>query len=134
VRDHRTEFPLPSPATRHDVSAIASFADLGVPDELVRALARQGITTPLPIQALTTADALAGRDVSAKAPTGSGKTLAFAVPLAASVRRCGPKKPQALVLVPTRELAMQISDVLKPLLAARDRRVTTVYGGVGYER
>ena len=122
MRDHRTEFqPLSSPTPGLDVPATSTFADFGLPDALVGVLAAQGITSPLPIQAMTIADALAGRDVSAKAPTGSGKTLAFALPVAATVRHCAPKKPQALVLVPTRELALQISDVLAPLLRARDR-------------
>ena len=125
---------LSSPALGADAPAITSFSDFALPDALVEVLASQGITTPLPIQAMTIADALAGRDVSAKAPTGSGKTLAFALPVAATVRHCAPKKPQALVLVPTRELALQISDVLAPLLQAQGRRVAVVYGGVSYER
>lgn len=125
---------MSSPALALDVPVAVTFGDFSLPDELVRALAKQGIIAPLPIQALTIADALAGRDVCAKAPTGSGKTLAFAMPLAATVRHCAPKKPQALILVPTRELALQIADVLTPLLAARGRRVATIYGGVSYER
>ena len=124
---------LSSPTLGIDVPA-ATFGDFALPDALVEVLASQGITTPLPIQAMTIADALAGRDVSAKAPTGSGKTLAFALPVAATVRHCAPKKPQALILVPTRELALQISDVLAPLLRARGRHVAVVYGGVSYER
>ena len=118
---------MSSPTLGLDVPAVTTFGDFGLPDALVEVLASQGITAPLPIQAMTIADALAGRDVSAKAPTGSGKTLAFALPVAATVRHCAPKKPQALVLVPTRELALQISDVLAPLLQcagpSRRRRV-----------
>ncbi len=123
--------PLTTPTPGADVPA---FADLPLPDGIVRALATQGITTPVAIQAMTIDDALAGRDICAKAPTGSGKTLAFAVPLAATVEHCAPKKPQGLVLAPTRELAQQIADVLAPLLKTRGRRVGIVYGGIGYER
>lgn len=131
MRDHRTEFPLTTLTLGTDVPV---FADLPLPSGIVKALAAQGITTPAPIQAMTIADALAGRDICAKAPTGSGKTLAFAVPLAATVEHCAPKKPQGLVLAPTRELAQQIADVLGPLLATRGRKVGAVYGGIGYER
>lgn len=109
-----------------------SFAELGLPSALVDILSRRGIVRPLPIQAATIADALAGRDVSGKAPTGSGKTLAFALPLAARVARGAPRRPRALVLAPTRELAAQIAAELKPLLALRGRRAQTFYGGVGY--
>ena len=123
-----------SPSTPGIDLPATSFDDFGLPDALVAVLAAQGITSPLPIQAMTIADALAGRDVSAKAPTGSGKTLAFALPVAATVRHCAPKRPQTLILAPTRELALQISEVLAPLLRARDRRVAVVYGGVSYER
>jgi superfamily II DNA/RNA helicase len=109
-----------------------TFAGLGLPAALVEILARQGITRPLPIQAATIADALAGRDVSGKAPTGSGKTLAFALPIATRVRRGAPKRPRALVLAPTRELAAQIETALRPLLATRGRRCHAFYGGVGF--
>jgi superfamily II DNA/RNA helicase len=125
---------LSSPTLGIDTPILTTFGDFGLPDALVEVLAGQGITAPLPIQAMTIADALAGRDVSAKAPTGSGKTLAFALPVAATVQHCAPKKPQALILVPTRELALQISDVLAPLLRARKRSVAVIYGGVSYER
>ena len=97
-----------------------SFAALGVAPELVSALESQGITEPFPIQALTIADALAGRDVCGKAKTGSGKTLAFGVPILQRLGRTparrtrGARRPRGLVLVPTRELARQVSDVLLP--------------------
>jgi superfamily II DNA/RNA helicase len=110
----------------------ASFADLGVPARLVEVLRQRRITRPLPIQAVTIADVLAGRDVSGKAPTGSGKTLAFAVPLAATLHRGGPKRPRALVLAPTRELASQIATEMAPLLATRSLKVHPFYGGVGF--
>jgi superfamily II DNA/RNA helicase len=98
-----------------------TFASLGVDPSLVRALATQGITTAFPIQAMTVADALAGRDVCGKAKTGSGKTLAFG-------------RPRALVLVPTRELAVQVSEVLEPLSAEAGLRIAAVYGGADIER
>ena len=110
-----------------------SFADLGVPADLVAALAARDITEPVPIQAATIADALAGHDVCGKAPTGSGKTLAFGVPLVARVPKAKPRRPRALVLAPTRELAAQIQKELQPIAAVRDVRVFSVYGGVGYE-
>ena len=109
-----------------------SFADLGVPEKLVEVLRRRRITRPLPIQAVAIADVLAGRDVSGEAPTGSGKTLAFAVPLAATLHRSSPKRPRALVLAPTRELASQIAAEMAPLLAARSLTVHPFYGGVGF--
>ena len=109
-----------------------TFDALGVLPELVDALARRDISTPLPIQAATIADALAGRDVCGKAPTGSGKTLAFAIPLASAMRRSEPRRPRGLVLAPTRELAAQIAEELSPLLAARKMRAHPFYGGVGF--
>jgi superfamily II DNA/RNA helicase len=110
-----------------------SFAALGVSRTVVRALEQRGIHTPFPIQQLVVADVLAGRDVLAKSPTGSGKTLAFGVPI---VDRIAPdaRRPAALVLAPTRELAGQIVDELRPLARARNLRVSAVYGGVGFEK
>ena len=110
----------------------SGFRDLGLPDVLVQALARRGITRPTPIQTATIADVLAGRDVAAEAPTGSGKTLAFALPLAASLAKGSPKRPRALVLVPTRELAAQVAAEMAPLLATRSLCVQPIYGGVGF--
>ena len=112
----------------------ATFADLGLPPALVSALEEAGIATPFPIQALTIPDGLAGRDVCGKAKTGSGKTLAFGLPLLARVGRAASQRPRALVLVPTRELALQVSDVLEPMGQAVDRRVTSVYGGARMDR
>jgi superfamily II DNA/RNA helicase len=110
-----------------------SFADLGVPAELVSALSQRGITHPFPIQAATLREALAGRDLCGRAPTGSGKTLAFGIALAARVGRAHPGAPRGLVLVPTRELAEQVRGELEPLCAARKRTIATLYGGVGFE-
>jgi len=105
-----------------------SFSDLGVSVRIVRALSERNIHEPFPIQARVLQDALAGRDVLAKAPTGSGKTLAFAIPIVEGLDTGG-RRPAALVLVPTRELASQVAGELKAL-APGDLRVATVYGGV----
>jgi len=107
-----------------------NFAQLGVPDTICRALARNGITQPFAIQAATITDALAGRDVCGRAPTGSGKTLAFGIPIAINVERAKPKMPRALILAPTRELAEQIHEEIRSF--AGQVRIGVVYGGVGY--
>ena len=111
-----------------------TFADLGVPADVVALLARDGITSPFPIQEATIPDALAGRDVSGRAPTGSGKTLAFAIALVEALGNSPSKarRPRGLVLVPTRELAAQVCGVLSPLARARRLSVAAVYGGAGY--
>jgi len=110
-----------------------TFADLGVPDSICAALRDAGITAPFPVQAATIPDLFAGRDVVGRAPTGSGKTLAFGIPLVAMSPRAEPKRPTALVLAPTRELAAQIALELQPMLTAADRRALAVYGGVGLD-
>ncbi len=107
-----------------------SFADLGVSRAVVGALSQQGITHPFAIQRDVIADVLAGRDVLAKSPTGSGKTLAFGIPMSDRTD-AGGRRPAALVLAPTRELATQIVDDLRDIAHARALRVTAVYGGVG---
>jgi ATP-dependent RNA helicase RhlE len=107
-----------------------SFADLGVSRAVVRALAERGISEPFAIQKLVIADVLAGRDVLAKSPTGSGKTIAFGAPIADCVE-ASDRRPAALILAPTRELATQIVDELRPLAHARALRIAPVYGGVG---
>jgi superfamily II DNA/RNA helicase len=111
----------------------STFESLGVTEAFMRVLRTRNITSPLPIQAKSIPDALAGRDVSGKAPTGSGKTLAFALPMAAMLERGTPRRPRGLVLAPTRELAAQIAAELSPLAAVRGLRVHAFYGGVGYE-
>jgi superfamily II DNA/RNA helicase len=108
------------------------FAHLGVSDPLVRVLAKRGIVEPFPVQAATIPDALAGKDVSGKAPTGSGKTLAFGLPLIMRVEKANRHRPRALILAPTRELAEQIKKELAPLATAVGRYVFAVYGGVSY--
>ena len=121
-----------------------TFESLGVSPELTKALADEGIVSAFPIQALTVADALAGRDVCGKAKTGSGKTLAFGVPLlqrAKATREAqGPRtptrpaRPLALVLLPTRELAVQVHDVLAPLAKKLGLHAVAVYGGADIDR
>ena len=106
-----------------------TFSALGVSSDLVAVLDDAGLTSPFPVQRLCIPDALAGRDVCGKAKTGSGKTLAFGLPLVERVAPAAPKRPTGLVLVPTRELAVQVTDVLRPLVAARDLRLVAVYGG-----
>jgi ATP-dependent RNA helicase RhlE len=107
-----------------------TFRGLGVSAPVAEVLAERGIETPFEIQGRVLPDALAGQDVLAKAPTGSGKTLAFGIPL---VERVDPAAPQAsaLVLVPTRELAAQVGEVLEHVASARGLNVATAYGGVG---
>ncbi|MFG1762154.1 DEAD/DEAH box helicase [Micromonospora parva] len=114
-----------------------SFAALGLPEPVVRALAQQGITSPFEIQRATLPDALAGRDVLGRGQTGSGKTLAFGLPVIARLadrNRARPMRPRALVLVPTRELAMQVNDALVPLGKAVGIFLKTAVGGVPYDR
>src|SRR5450759_321043 len=105
-----------------------SFRTLGVSVQVERVLAERGIVRPFPIQELVLPDALAGRDVLGKSPTGSGKTLAFAVPIVTRVSR-NRSQPAALVLVPTRELAGQVSDEIRPLAQVNGLRVAAVFGG-----
>jgi superfamily II DNA/RNA helicase len=112
-----------------------TFASLGLPQPLITALHSVGIDSPFPIQAATLPDALAGRDVLGRGRTGSGKTLAFCLPVVArlvsSDSRRTPKRPRALILAPTRELATQINATLAPLAKALGLRTVTVFGGVG---
>ncbi len=139
-----------SPAEDGDVAGndtyetARTFESLGVSEELTKALADEGIVSAFPIQALTVADALAGRDVCGKAKTGSGKTLAFGVPLLQRARATRdaegptqatrPARPLALVLLPTRELAVQVYDVLAPLAKKLSLRAVAVYGGADIDR
>jgi superfamily II DNA/RNA helicase len=109
-----------------------SFADLGVPARLVDRLAARGIHDAFPIQEAALPDALAGRDVVGKAATGSGKTLAFGLPLIARLQPARPRRPHALVLVPTRELAAQVQKELAQLTSDHGRRVICIYGGTSY--
>lgn len=122
--------------------ALPTFADLGVRDEIVSALASKGITHPFPIQAMSLPIAMAGTDMVGQARTGTGKTLAFGIALLERITvqtdpgyadLPHPGKPQAFIMTPTRELALQITGDLKDASAVRKARILTVYGGVGYE-
>jgi len=106
-----------------------SFAELGVSTPVVDALAARNINAPFRIQTLALPDALAGLDILARSPTGSGKTLAFAVPI---VERTNPDdaRPSALILVPTRELCVQVTEELESLAGPKKLRIASVYGGV----
>lgn len=116
-------------------TAVPTFADLGLPAEIVAALAANGVKSPFPIQAATLPDSLTGRDVLGRGRTGSGKTYAFLLPLVARLSTSGtrrtPKRPRALILAPTRELVTQIEASLAPLAAATGLRSVNIFGGVG---
>jgi superfamily II DNA/RNA helicase len=108
----------------------ASFADLGVSEVVVKELADRGISKPFAVQGMVIPDVMAGHDVLAQSPTGSGKTLAFGVPVVERLRDSD-ARPSALILAPTRELAIQIVDDLRPLAHARALSIAPVYGGAG---
>ena len=111
-----------------------TFADLGLAEPIVKALADQGITEPFPIQELSIPDAITGRDVCGKAKTGSGKTLAFGLPVLHQLGIAHKKKPLALALVPTRELAIQVHDELEPIANGLDRNICAIYGGADIDK
>ncbi|MFZ2057524.1 MAG: DEAD/DEAH box helicase, partial [Acidimicrobiales bacterium] len=111
------------------MSETPSFGALGVDAKLVQALHAEGIDQPFDVQTLTIPDAIAGRDVCGKAKTGSGKTLAFGLPMLMATPASKSRLPASLVLEPTRELALQVTEVLARLGKAIDRRVGAVYGG-----
>ncbi|MFI6562129.1 DEAD/DEAH box helicase [Streptomyces sp. NPDC050534] len=125
------EFRLPENTTPA-LPAVEDFAGMDMPAGLLKTLAAQGVTTPFPIQAATLPNSLAGRDLLGRGRTGSGKTLAFGLALLARTAglRAEPKAPLALVLVPTRELAQQVTDALTPYATAVNLRLTTVVGGL----
>jgi superfamily II DNA/RNA helicase len=108
-----------------------TFADLGLPEGVVRKLAQNGVTTPFPIQAATIPDALAGKDILGRGRTGSGKTLSFGLPTLATLAagHTERKKPRAVILTPTRELAMQVADALQPYGDVLGLRMKVVCGG-----
>lgn len=107
-----------------------TFEELGIAPDLIAVLNEAGITDPFPVQTLTIPDALAGRDVTGKAQTGSGKTLAFGLPMIELTTTAKPRRPHALVIVPTRELANQVAEELTPLAAERGLWLCSIYGGV----
>jgi ATP-dependent RNA helicase RhlE len=113
--------------------SVQSFADLGVSRVVADALAARGITSPFAIQSLVVPDVLAGHDVLAKSPTGSGKTLAFAVPMVERLEATD-RRPSALILAPTRELALQIVDDMTDIAHKRALSIAAIYGGAGIQR
>ncbi|MFJ9150565.1 DEAD/DEAH box helicase [Streptomyces sp. NPDC102270] len=117
-------------------SPTVSFADLALPDQVLRALTERGVREPFPIQAATLPDAVAGRDVLGRGRTGSGKTLAFGLPLLVRTagQRAEAKQPLALILVPTRELAQQVTEALAPYAEALRLRMAAVVGGMSIGR
>ena len=119
-----------------DENANLTFADLGIPSVLVERLERDGIVKPFPIQVASIPDALAGKDILGRGRTGSGKTLSFGLPLLTRLAEGGkarPHQPRAIVLVPTRELAMQVADALQPLVHVIGLKHKLVAGGMPYE-
>ncbi|MFE1442211.1 DEAD/DEAH box helicase [Streptomyces sp. NPDC058739] len=129
------EFRLPENTTPA-LPAVEDFAGLDMPAGLLKTLTAQGVTTPFPIQAATLPNSLAGRDLLGRGRTGSGKTLAFGLALLARTAglRAEPKAPLVLVLVPTRELAQQVTDALTPYATAVNLRLTTVVGGLSISK
>jgi superfamily II DNA/RNA helicase len=115
---------------------VEAFADMGMPPEILKILTEQGVTSPFPIQAATLPNALAGRDVLGRGRTGSGKTLAFGLAVLSQLagKRAESRQPYALVLVPTRELAQQVTEALYPYARALRLRLTTVVGGMSIGR
>ncbi|MFD6892420.1 DEAD/DEAH box helicase [Streptomyces sp. NPDC059957] len=129
------EFALPVTVVPA-LPAVEAFADLAMPAQLLTTLTREGMTTPFPIQAATLPNGLAGRDVLGRGRTGSGKTLAFGLALLARTagQQAEPGQPLALVLVPTRELAQQVTAALTPYARAVKLRIATVVGGMPIHR
>lgn len=129
------EFALPVTHTAA-LPPVEAFADLDMPERLLTTLGAEGVTAPFPIQAATLPNSLAGRDVLGRGRTGSGKTLAFGLALLARTegQRAEPRHPLALVLVPTRELAQQVTDALTPYARALRLRLATVVGGLSIGR
>ncbi|MFF8942795.1 DEAD/DEAH box helicase [Streptomyces sp. NPDC014864] len=129
------EFALPRTITPA-LPAVEGFADLDMPEHLLAELGRQGVTAPFPIQGATLPNSLAGRDVLGRGRTGSGKTLAFGLALLARTagQRAEPRQPLGLILVPTRELAQQVTDALTPYARSVRLRLATVVGGMSIGR
>ncbi|MFE9925644.1 DEAD/DEAH box helicase [Streptomyces sp. NPDC005774] len=129
------EFALPKTITPA-LPAVEAFADLGMPKQLLAALTAQGVSVPFPIQGATLPNTLAGRDALGRGRTGSGKTLAFGLALLARTagQRAEPGRPLALILVPTRELAQQVTDALTPYARSVKLRLATVVGGMSIGR
>ncbi|WP_406155143.1 DEAD/DEAH box helicase [Streptomyces canus] len=119
-----------------DPHGTASFSEMALPPQVLRTLTENGVREPFPIQAATLPDALAGRDVLGRGRTGSGKTLAFGLPLLVRTagQRAEAKQPLALILVPTRELAQQVTEALAPYADALRLRMAAVVGGMSIGR
>ncbi|WP_051815623.1 DEAD/DEAH box helicase, partial [Glycomyces tenuis] len=133
---HAEEFTVETDVVNPDETQTA-FEDLGLPEKITAALAEKGIAVPFPIQAATIPDALAGRDVLGRAQTGSGKTLAFGLPALARLAAGGrtkPKHPRAIILTPTRELAIQVADSLQTFGDAVGIEMKVVCGGTAFSR
>ncbi|MFE9425745.1 DEAD/DEAH box helicase [Kitasatospora sp. NPDC006697] len=135
VSSMQGEFAMPV-STTPALPAVEAFDELDMPKALLSVLTRQGVTTPFPIQAATLPNSLAGRDVLGRGRTGSGKTIAFGLAVLARIagRRAEPRRPLALVLVPTRELAQQVTDALTPFAHAVRLRMAAVVGGMSIGR
>ncbi|MFF1847181.1 DEAD/DEAH box helicase [Streptomyces sp. NPDC058217] len=118
-------------ADSEDAEPTVTFGDLGLPEGIVRKLAQNGVTAPFPIQAATIPDALAGKDILGRGRTGSGKTLSFGLPTLATLAggHTEKKKPRAVILTPTRELAMQVADALQPYGDVLGLKMKVVCGG-----
>ncbi|MFE3580380.1 DEAD/DEAH box helicase [Streptomyces vinaceus] len=129
--DVTTDQSIDAEADDADAEPTISFGDLGLPEGVVRKLAQNGVTTPFPIQAATIPDALAGKDILGRGRTGSGKTLSFGLPTLARLAggHTEKKKPRAIILTPTRELAMQVADALQPYGDVLGLKMKVVCGG-----
>ncbi|MEU5533060.1 DEAD/DEAH box helicase [Streptomyces sp. NPDC020362] len=126
-----TEVPETADTPQTTQTPQITFADLGLPEGIVRKLAQNGVTTPFPIQAATIPDALTGKDILGRGRTGSGKTLSFGLPTLATLAggRTQKHKPRAVILTPTRELAMQVADALQPYGDVLGLKMKVVCGG-----
>ena len=113
-----------------------TWSDLGIEADICEVLTKRGITSPFPIQTLTIPDALSGKDVCGKAKTGSGKTLAFGIPMIQNLNldiKASTASLRVLILVPTRELAVQVSEELEPIADVRGLKIAAIYGGANIE-
>lgn len=113
-----------------------TWSDLGIDADICEVLTKRGITSPFPIQTLTIPDALSGKDVCGKAKTGSGKTLAFGIPMIQNLNldiKASTDSLRVLILVPTRELAVQVSEELEPIADVRGLKIAAIYGGANIE-
>ncbi|MFB7662886.1 DEAD/DEAH box helicase [Kitasatospora sp. NPDC056138] len=130
--DPAQDVPVVPVSTVPALPAVESFGELDLPGTLLATLTRHGVTSPFPIQAATLPNSLAGRDVLGRGRTGSGKTIAFGLAVLARTagRRAEPRRPLALVLVPTRELAQQVTEALTPYAGSVRLRLTTLVGGM----